>query len=1305
MTSLPELLGFKRLTERARGNRARDARRWAEAAEHYRRHLAEQPDDFSIWVQLGHMLTQSGDYEEADRSYRRAAEIDGRSADLLLCWGHSRKLAGDIDRARELYAESLGIDDNAHARNELDALSLSVEAAREDAPPPPPAEQEPAHHHSPPPRRAWEARFETVKPFNVPPGGEIALFVTHSATGALKPHILTYLRALNEQDIAVLLLAVTDRQLNIRQEVIDAVAGVIVRENAGYDFAAWAHALYLHPEIYGASTLYLLNDSVAGPAAGAGFPDLIARIRGSEADLIGLTESHEYRWHFQSYFLALKPRLLSSYRLHRFFDDVRILDDKDRVIQSYELRFAEDMERSGHWLDLLFPSPMALNPTLYAWRELIADGFPFMKLLPLRGAFSEVDTEGWRHTLDQAGFDVALIDAAVRASEERLPSDGDHHLFAHPIPADTGEGRTLKVAFYGPWNYDNGLGSASRAIIGALRRCDIRLNLHPIKKPFHIHKPLAPAVDITEFGGPADIAIVHLNPDSWFLLTDEQRHAVGQARKRIGYWVWEMGHIPPAWRHDFSSVDRIWAPSRYCADLFEAQDEAAVDVIPHPVPVLPPVAVDRTAALGRLGLHAEARIILFLFDGSSYLIRKNPAALIRAFAASGLAKKGWALVLKTKHLMDRPEEGVQLAALAAGTDGVILIDRTLPADELQALWALADIYASPHCSEGFGLTIAEAMAAGKPVVATDFSGSTDYLDATNGYPVKARPWTLGEDFGHYTKGGTWARIDEPALTAALIRAAKDIGASDGRIGEAAQARIAEQLSYDRVGTLIEASLLSTMTGRGPSPRIEQLSPRPDRGTPFERADLGPDIVAVALDEAGAAGTLPDDLPTDRDRWIAFAPRGSVAAPDFAHHVAVHARHRPDVAIFYGDDVAAESDEPIDRLRLKPEFDITLLAAQDYVGAPVIVRASALVSLGGLRPETGTAVIADLLFRAHAAGMSIARIPHVLLTHSGWRIRADDTDYRMMVGSQPAFEEFDLIPGRAPNTLSTLRRFRDRPPVTLIVPTRRSALPDGSGTYVEQLLHGLAATDWPMDRLTVMIGDDIAGGPSWASQSWPFALQRIETPRAEDEPFNYAAKMNALWRAATTEQIVFMNDDIRLLEPGWLHALQSFAVDEGIGGVGARLLFDDGTLQHAGLAPHGDGAAHVWIFRRRHEGSYQGWAQTQREWSMVTGAVFATRRSLLEQVGGFDERFSLEFNDTDLCLRLRALGYRIVYTPLAEMVHIEKASRGERLPPGDDVALFLSRWKPWLDNDPAWHPNLRRDRLDMTPQPEGGAWYL
>ena len=1284
---------FRKPTFRQLGNRARGKGLWAEAADHYRRHLAEQPEDFAIWVQLGHMLAQAGDLGGADLAYGRAGDLRPTDSDLLLCWGRSRRQAGDIARARDLLGLALASDGNPHAANELAALE--VEAPREEAPAPL------APGPVPP---AWSARIELIKPLRMTPGDEIALFVTHSATGRIKPHVAPYLEALAKAGIKPLLIVVTDREVDIPEALADVAAGVIVRANAGYDFAAWAHAIHLYPELFGAGTLYLANDSLIGPVDEQDFDTLLRRIRASDADMVGLTESQEYRWHVQTFFVALKPRLLSSWWLHTFFEQVRILGDKDAVIRTYEVRFAGAAEQSGHRVEILFPSESAANPTLYDWRGLIERGFPFVKALLVRGHFDEADLSGWRETLGKAGFDLDLIDRTVAASAETVPYEETGALVAHPRRFAPVEGERLKVAFYGPWNYDNGLGFAARGTIAALQRSGARVNLHPIKKPFHVHRPLGPPVDIIDFTGDADVAVVHLNPDSWFLLTDEQRHAIHRAGRRIGYWVWEMAHIPPEWRTDFSSVDRIWAPSRYCADLFAAQEGARVDVIPHAVPLPAAQPIDRDAVLAGFGVPANRRVILYIFDGSSYLVRKNPHALVRAFAASGLGDSGWILLLKTKHLMDRPEDGAAFRALANATRHVVLIDRNLAAGGLEELIAAADIYASPHCSEGFGLTIAEAMAAGKPVVATDFGGMTEHLDGTIGYPVKARPWTLDRDFGHYKKGGEWARIDEPALSAALRQAAKDLEAGDHSRGDAARARIGERLSYEAVGKTIAQSLRDTVASPSYG-AATRLNFHAERGIATEEADFAPNIRMVLLKPDGAVN------PATADRWrdqpgdlVALAPQGTFLAPDFAN-TAIHAwLTRPDAAVFYCDDAAADTERAVDQIRLKPEFDRTLLIAQDYIGAPLVMRASAYEALGGLNPEMGTAAIADILFRAHAAGLSIARIPRVLLAAPGKRVRATPKDYARMLESQPDLSGA-IVAGRTPDSFALLRPFtaQEAPPVTIVVPTCRSKVRDGKGSYVERLLARITDTDWPMDRLTLLVGDDVAGEPAWARRKWPFRLTRIETLRAKGEPFNYAAKMNRLWRAAETDQILFLNDDCLPQTQDWLRALMSFSTDPSVGGVGARLLYDDGRLQHAGLAPHGPAAAHLWIFRETAEGTYQDWAMVQREWSMVTGAVFATRRSVLEQVDGFEERFSLEFNDTDLCMRLRSLGYRIVCTPMAEMIHSEKASRGERLPPGEDIALFLSRWREFLDNDPSWHPNLRRDSLEMTPG-IGSDWY-
>ncbi len=1364
----------------------RDGGRWAAAAAQYRRYLRYRPDDFAIWVQLGHMLGESGDPAGADQAYRTAHALNPDDADLALCRGHLARRGGDIEAAIAFYRRSFEIDGDERAAGAL--AELEAETGCESEPEPAPAhggrldgwfersvsgvlseegvddpwvvfragdrlvgQARPGRNEDgvlefratldvelgengegveviarrmpdgamlepgpiflfPPSRHpadhavAWSVPAEIVKPFDLPAGREVALFVTHSRSGKVKPNVLPYVRALKQAGLAVFLVATVDRPVDLPAELLDSVDAAMVRRNAGYDFAAWAHALKLHPRLFGAATLYLVNDSVVPAADGARIGAIVERVRRSGADLIGLTESHEWRWHVQSYFLAIKPGLLASRSFHGFMDDVRLLTRKDHVIRAYEVRLAEIAEEAGRSVEILFPSATAINPTLFGWRGLVEQGMPFVKVLLLRGTFDAIDIGGWREVLADAGFDVALAEATIAAGAEEGPVDDGGRLLARRLPTGLQADRPLKVAFFGPWNYDNGLGHASRGIIAAIRRTGVLLNLHPVKRPFHIHKPLVPPTDILDFEGVPDVAIIHLNPDSWHLLTDEQHATIAQAKRRIGYWVWEMGHIPPAWRRNFGAVDRIWAPSRYCAELFAGQGGVPVDVVPHAVPVGEPATVDRAGVLARLGLPADRRVILYIFDGSSYLVRKNPAALVRAFSASGLAARGWSLLLKTKHLHDRPEEGEAFRALAEGTEGVVLIDRPMAAEELGELRALADLYASPHCSEGFGLTIAEAMAAGKPVVATDFGGSRDFLDASVGWPVKAHPWRLEQDFGHYAEGGDWARIDEPALAATLARAADAIEAGDDVKGAAARERIAAQLSYEAVAEQVAASLaaLREMPAGGGGVHVQ---PNLLAGMPVEQAILGPGLSLLALVPDGALDRpLPDDLPTDRDAWIILAPRGAILAPMIERDWREAADARPDVGIFYGDDFAAGAERGLDQLRLKPAFDLTLLAAQDYIGAPLIVRASVLAELG-LRAEMGTALLDDLLLRAHHAGVSIERVAKVLLLHPGPRPQADPVVRQAMLAAQPRFVHHRFRPGRAPGTLAQERLFgRDHPSVSLLVPTRRSKLPGGRTAYVERLLKALVATDWPMDRLTVIVGDDVAGEPAWAKRAWPFALRRIETLRGDDEPFNYAAKMNRLWRAAESEQIVMMNDDLLPTEPGWLKALIGFTMDEGVGGAGGRLLYEDGRLQHAGIGPLFGAIAHVWAGRETVAGSYQDWALVQREWSAVTGALFATRRSLMEEVGGFDEQFTLEYNDIDLCLRLRALGYRIVCTPEAEMVHAERASRGDMPAGGDQYAAFHQRWRRWLDDDPSWHPGLNRDSFEMMPIDDPGAWY-
>ncbi len=1172
-------------------------------------------------------------------------------------------------------------------------------------------------------------RHVIVKEFALAPGRDAALLVTHAPAGRLKPHVLPYIQQLAATGLSVLLVVIADRPLELMDEEIKGADGIIVRDNGGYDFGAWAHAFRLYPDLFGAGLLVMTNDSVIPTADPDMFGAMMSRVRACPADIVGLTASHEYGWHMQSYFLAFKPKALSSWGFQHFIRDLRRIDDKDEVIRTYEVPFASQMQSAGLTVQAIYSCSYSANPTFFGWRELIEQGFPFIKLLMLRDKFGEVTDQKemlkevrqqWPLVLKKAGFDIELVKASLRAAEiASLPNGSSTDLVVNADHFDAiTEDHPLRIAYFGPWNYENGLGAAAREMLSVVRQTNASVNAYPVVKPFHIHRLICPPVETIDFQGRPDIAIVHLNPDSWNVLTDEQREIIRSAKQRIGYWVWETDTLPPAWMQNLHSVDRIWAPSTYCAEVFAREVDVPVDVVPHPVRVPARIAMDRETTLRRFGIDPELKVILYIFDGASYLVRKNPDGLIRAFAASNLASHGWTLVLKTKHLHDRPEAGKALTALADETPGVRLLEVSLYGDEVTSLMAAADIYASPHSSEGFGLTVAEAMAVGKSVVATDFAGTKDFVDPKCGYPVPATPWVLDQDYGHYLAGHSWAKVDEEAFARALVKAARAITLGDHSIGEAAKTNIERLLSYEAVGSAVEKSFKGTVLQSGhhrdepAAPRkIIHSAPTPQVNPDFSGSARFSDIprsegfvpVVLGDDLAWDGLAIPDG---DLRDWIVFAPRNAYASPDIRHFILSSSTLRPDVSLFYADDVAA-GEPMLNRLNLKPDFNLTLLVAQDYIGAPVAIRRKMLEEVGGLDQAYGTAALYDLVLRVSEAGGVIARITEPLIGYKGRRPLPDSKARRSALEARKGFTDVDLHDGEVPGLLAQRRRFSngDHPPVTIVIPTRQTRKPGSRTTYIEALLKGIARSSWPMDRLTVIVGDDIVEKPDWANVSWPFNLRRIETPRLNEETFNYSAKMNRLWREAKDEQIIFLNDDAMPMTPDWIAALLTFSVDDSVGGVGARLYYDNGSIQHVGMVPAFRTVVHAWLGWASDAETYNDWAVAQREWSVVTGAVFATRLSILKQLNGFDERFSLEFNDVDLCLRIRNLGYRIICNPDARFGHTEKASRGETIPPGAEVALFLSRWARWLDNDPASHPRLSKNRLDLVAEPQPGAWYL
>ncbi|VTU21369.1 N-acetylglucosaminyl-diphospho-decaprenol L-rhamnosyltransferase [Variovorax sp. PBS-H4] len=451
------------------------------------------------------------------------------------------------------------------------------------------------------------------------------------------------------------------------------------------------------------------------------------------------------------------------------------------------------------------------------------------------------------------------------------------------------------------------------------------------------------------------------------------------------------------------------------------------------------------------------------------------------------------------------------------------------------------------------------------------------------------------------------------------------------------------------------------------------------------------------------------IPTDE--WLVIGPRKTELHPHVWDILAQATHQRPDVGIFYGDDVALDAHSDTWEAALKPDWDFTLLLASDYVGLPLFIRSAAAKQLGYIDGEQGTAASYDLLLRARATGITIARIPEVLAKIGTQRVRAALEDRVSAIKAWSASTSdlpIDVLPGLKPETLRVDRHLSDLPEVTLVVPTRQTASGsevNGRVPFVIKFLESLTSSIYPMDRIHVLLGDDVESDDIYVGRQWPFRLRRMVTRRADGEPFNYAAKMNQLWRESTTEYVILMNDDITIRSSDWIQALLTFSTQNDVGGVGARLLYPTGEIQHAGMPGGVFGlVTHAWIGEPSSASTYQDWASVHREWSMVTGAVFATRKSLLEEVNGFDERFRLDFNDIDLCLKLRMLGYRIVYTPHAELVHHEKGSRGEASWPASELALFLSRWGRFLEDDPSFHPKLSKIHHKIQPVEFRNEWW-
>jgi hypothetical protein len=324
-----------------------------------------------------------------------------------------------------------------------------------------------------------------------------------------------------------------------------------------------------------------------------------------------------------------------------------------------------------------------------------------------------------------------------------------------------------------------GLGEAARQVAAALEAGGA------LVAPLGLEHATAPAAGAVAAGGeaPHDVTLVCTTPDGMLAARDALGPAAFAGRRTIGLWWWEVQGLPGRWARSFDGVDEVWAGSRFVADVLGAV--APVPVVRMPMPVAqPPVA-----SLGRaaLGLPEEGFLFGFVFDPASGFTRKNPLALVDAFTRAFPAGEGDEhLVIKTLGGGRHAAEHAELARAASSHPRVQVIDRHMAAEEKNALIATLDCYVSLHRSEGFGLTLAEAMLLGVPVVATDFGGSRDFVTPFNAWPVDWRAEAIGPGQEPYPADGVWAAPDVEHAAAVLRAVRADPQEARRRAERAAQ---------------------------------------------------------------------------------------------------------------------------------------------------------------------------------------------------------------------------------------------------------------------------------------------------------------------------------------------------------------------------------------------------------------------------------------------------------------------------------------------------------------------------------------
>lgn len=498
----------------------------------------------------------------------------------------------------------------------------------------------------------------------------------------------------------------------------------------------------------------------------------------------------------------------------------------------------------------------------------------------------------------------------------------------------------------------------------------------------------------------------------------------------------------------------------------------------------------------------------------------------------------------------------------------------------------------------------------------------------------------------------------------------------------------------------------------------------------------------AAGRSGIAGASNAALELARGKFVALLDHDDELAPQALERIAERAEGDDRVDLLYSDedkvDPGGRRFDPF----VKPDWSPDRLRGQMYTGHLCVLRRSLVEEIGGFRPGFDGAQDWDLVLRATERARRVARVPEILyhwrtlpasaaseLGAKPWANEASRRaldDHLKRAGIEATAESVPHYPGYywlAPVAGDP----RDQPLVSVVIPTAGTAQRiDGRKralvcNCVESLLRRSTH-----ENLEIVVVADEAVREDVREELRELGGERLRLVDYEGQ-FNFAAKINLGARAASGEFLLLLNDDVEVLPDGWrprpkwalhpvpdwplsrdgrrawIEAMLVYARQPGVGAVGAKLYFPDGSLQHVGVALMRGAPGHPFYGVRGNTSGYFGNLVVASNYAAVTAACMMTTRAAFEAVGGFDESWPVNYNDVDFCLELRERGLRSVCVPWVELLHRESASRGKGSVAAAELQALRSKWGGLLDDDPFYDRRFAGGNFGMGAAAAAGSY--